>query len=164
MILKIWLNKEKNLTRNVCFCPPSFYGDICQYQNQRVSVTIRFLTTSDSVQIPFVIIISLIDDSDQRIIHSYEKLIYVSKYHCTRKFHSYLLYSTRPKNPISNYSVHIDIYEQESLDYRGSFIKPLLFPFMPVHRLSFILNIPRVVDQNLDICSNRQCINGKCRG
>ncbi|CAF4347509.1 unnamed protein product, partial [Rotaria sp. Silwood2] len=34
--LRIWLNNEKNLTINTCFCPPSFYGDMCQYQNQRV--------------------------------------------------------------------------------------------------------------------------------
>jgi len=25
-----------------CLCPPSFYGDRCQYQNQRVSLTIQF--------------------------------------------------------------------------------------------------------------------------
>ncbi|CAF2974366.1 unnamed protein product [Rotaria sp. Silwood2] len=40
--LRIWLNNEKNLTINTCLCPPSFYGDMCQYQNQRVSLTIKF--------------------------------------------------------------------------------------------------------------------------
>ncbi|CAF4232667.1 unnamed protein product, partial [Adineta steineri] len=34
--VQIFLDKQKNLTKNVCLCPPSYYGDICQYQNQRI--------------------------------------------------------------------------------------------------------------------------------
>ena len=141
--LQVWLDKEKNLTKNVCLCPPSYYGDICQYQNQRISLTLQFRVTSDSVQIPFIIIISLIDDTDERIIHSYEQFTYLSIKHCQRKFNIYLLYSTRPKDQTKNYSIHIDIYEKITLNYRGSFIKPFNFSFLPVHRLAFQLNIPQ---------------------
>ncbi len=92
--MQVWLNKEKNLTKNVCLCPPSFYGDTCQYQNQRVSLTVEFLTKSDSIGTPFIIIVSLIDNSEERIIHSYEQFTVLLNLHCHQKFHAYLLYSS----------------------------------------------------------------------
>ena len=62
--LRVWLN-NKNSTTNTCLCPPSYYGDQCQYQNQRISLTIQFRALSDSYQTLFAIVISLIDDSEQ---------------------------------------------------------------------------------------------------
>jgi hypothetical protein len=94
--LRVWLNN--NSTKDAYLCPPSFYDSQCQYQNQRISLTIKFLALSDSCQTLFVIIISLIDDSNERIIHSYEQVMYSSVRHCKTKFNIYLLYSTRPKN------------------------------------------------------------------
>ncbi|CAF5093305.1 unnamed protein product, partial [Rotaria sp. Silwood1] len=140
--LRVWLNDKKNLTRYTCLCPPSFYGDQCQYQNQRVSLTIKFQTLSDSLSTLFAIIISLIDDSEQRIIHSHEQFTYLSIRDCKSKFNFYLLYSTRPKNQTKTYVIHIDIYEKLSLSYRGSLLFPMKFPFLPVHRLSLIAVIP----------------------
>jgi hypothetical protein len=158
--LQVWLDKEKNLTTNTCLCPPSYYGDTCQYQNQRVSLTIQFHVTSDSVQIPFIIIISLIDENNERIIHSSEQFTYLSVKHCQRKFNFYLLYSTKPKIPMRNYSIHFDIYEKTTLNYRGSIIRPLQFSFLPIHRLAFQLTIPRI--NEIQSCLDDQCINGKC--
>ena len=48
-----------------------------------------------------------------------------------------------------------------SLDYRGSLLFPVNFPFLPVHRLAFIVDIPRNNDKTQN-CSNDQCIHGKC--
>ena len=90
---QVWLDKEKNLTTNICLCPPSYYGDYCQYQNQRISLTLQFRITSDSVKIPFIIIVSLIDDdSNERIIHSNEQFTYLPMINCKRKYNIYLLY------------------------------------------------------------------------
>ncbi|CAF4887398.1 unnamed protein product, partial [Rotaria sp. Silwood1] len=118
--LRVWLNNEKNLTTNTCLCPPSSYDDQCQYQNQRVSLTIQFQTLSDSWSTLFAIIVSLINNSEERIIHSYE----------------------------------------HSLIYRGSLLYPIKFPFLPVHRLAYIVTIPRN-NENIQICSISQCIHGK---
>jgi hypothetical protein len=96
--LRVWFDSKQNMTDVVCLCPPSFYGNMCQYQSQRVSLTIQLRAFSDSWQIPFTLVISLIDDSDERIIHSYEQLTYLPMKACERKFNIYLLYSTRPKN------------------------------------------------------------------
>jgi hypothetical protein len=155
------LNNKKNSKTITCLCPPSLYGDRCQYQNQQISLTIKFQALSDSWRTLFAIIISLIDDSDQRIIHSYEQLTYLSVIHCKNIFNIYLLYSTRPKDLTKNYSIHIDIYEKESLVYRGSLLLSINFPFLPVHRLGFIVDIPRKNDKTQS-CSDDQCVHGKC--
>ncbi|CAF2726603.1 unnamed protein product [Rotaria sp. Silwood2] len=159
--LRVWLNNEKNLTTNTCLCPPSFYGDQCQYQNQRVSLTVKFQAFSDSWSILFAMMISLIDDSDERIIYSHEQITYLSVRDCKIKFNIYLLYSTRPKDPTKNYSIHIDIYEKVSLSYRGSLLLTIKFLFLPVNRLAFIVIIPRK-NENIQSYSNSQCVHGKC--
>ncbi|CAF1345600.1 unnamed protein product [Rotaria sp. Silwood1] len=161
--LHLWFNNEKNLTRNTCLCPSSFYGNMCQYQNQRMSLTIIFRTLSDSWTTLFVIIISLIDDSEERIIYSYEQFTYLPIRDCKIKFYIYLLYSNRPKNETKNYAIHIDIdiYEKSSLPYRGSLFYPIKFPFLPVYRIAYIANIPRT-NENILSCSNSQYIDGKC--
>ncbi|CAF0859967.1 unnamed protein product [Rotaria sordida] len=159
--LRVWLNEQNNSITNTCLCPPSYYGNHCQNQNQRVSLTMAFRVMSDSRSTLFAIIISLIDDSEQRIIHSYEQLSYLSVRNCKAKFNVYLVYSNRPKSQTRNYSIHIDIYEKISLNYRASFLYPIEFPFLPVHRLAFIVTIPSSKDF-IKSCSNSKCIHGKC--
>ncbi|CAF4735492.1 unnamed protein product, partial [Rotaria sp. Silwood2] len=133
---------------------------MCQYQNQRVSLTITFRVLSDSWSTLFTIIISLIDDSEERIIHSYEQFTYLSIRDYKIKFNIYLLYSTRPKNETKNYAIQIDIYEKLSLTYQGSLLFPIKFPFLPVHRLVYVVDIPQS-NKNIQTCFNSQCIYGK---
>jgi hypothetical protein len=159
--LRVWSNTDINSTTISCLCPPSFYGNMCQYQNQRVSLTMRLQVFSDSRRTLFTIIISLIDDSDERIIHSYQQITYLYTQHCHVKFNTYLLYSNRPKLANRNYSIHIDIYEKMSFTYRGSFLIPVNFPFLPVYRIAVQLNIPRTMDDT-QTCSNEKCIHGRC--
>ncbi|CAF1197972.1 unnamed protein product [Adineta ricciae] len=156
--LQVWLNK--NSAEKACLCPPSFYGDMCQYQNQRVSLTLKFQTYSAWRQTLFAMIISLIDDSDERVIHSVEHLTYLYTEHCEKKFNLYLLYSTRPKLSSRIYSIHIDIYEKLSLAYHGSHLIPLQYPFLPVHRIA--LQIQILHPTALHRCSITRCTHGRC--
>ncbi|CAF1112095.1 unnamed protein product [Adineta steineri] len=160
--LRIWLNNKKNITKITCLCPPSYYGDKCQYQNQRVSLSVRFQASPNSWQIPFAIVILLIDDdNNKQIIHSYEQITYLSTRDCKVKYNIYLLYSNRPKNQTKNYGIQFNIYEKISLKYRGSLFFPIKFSFLPVYRLALIANIPND-NINFESCSNNRCINGKC--
>ena len=88
-------------------------------------------------------------------------MTYLYTKHCQKKFNIYLLYSQRPKILTKNYSIHIDIYEKISLIYRGSFLIPLKFSFLPVHRIAVQLNIPRTsyIEKS---CSDEKCIHGQC--
>jgi len=159
--LDVYLDKSKNLTTSVCLCPPSYYGRQCQFQNQRISLTLQFRASSDSVRIPFIIIISLVDNSQARTIHSTEQITFLSSIHCQKKFHMYLLYSTRPKDSSNEYFLHIDVYEKITLKYRASFFEKIQYLFLPVHRLSYILTIPPERDST-ESCSDRQCFHGQC--
>ncbi|CAF1061423.1 unnamed protein product [Rotaria sordida] len=141
----------------LCLCPPSYYGDICQYQNQRVSLTIQLRTTADYHTI-FTIVIMLIDNEND--FDSYELLNYLPIRDCGTKFNIYLLYSTRPKEIMKNYSVRIDVFVTRTLEYRASWIFPLEFSFLPVHRLAVQLLIPMATTR-LKNCSIK-CGHGQC--
>ena len=159
--IRVWLDSVKNLTKRICFCPPSYYGDICQYQNQRVKLIPQIFSSTNSHRTLFAVVVSLIDDDDKRIIHSYHQFTYIPTRDCFIKSEFYSTYSTRPKNPTKKYSIHIDFYEKHSLGYRGSLLIPILFPFLPVHRLAVFVSIPSNND-SVTSCSIRQCVHGKC--
>ncbi|UJR06888.1 hypothetical protein I4U23_011177 [Adineta vaga] len=141
-----------------CLCPPSYYGDTCQYQNQRVSLTIQIRATSDWQQL-FTFIIILMDVEGN--IESHDFIEYLAIRDCVTKFNIYLLYSSRPKNSSKIYSIRIDAYLKTKLTYRASWMFPLQFTFLPVHRLSTILTIPYSNIQPLDKCTP-SCIHGQC--
>ena len=161
--VEVILDKTTNQRTSVCLCPPSFYGAQCQYQNQRIVLILNALVMLDSLRTSIIISISLIDDSDERNIHSNEQVIFSAGKHCRSSFYIYLLYSTRPKNSTKQYSIHIDIYDRKTLAYRGSTLKPILFSFLPVYRLNINLTIPTVRSLDQSYCSNSHCVNGRCR-
>ena len=148
--------------RKSCFCPPSFYGDRCEYQNERVSLTVQFRALSDSWQTLFDFAVLLIEESDQYRIHSSEQLSYLPIRDCQMKFNLNLLYSTRPKNPSLNYSIRIDLYEKETLTHRSSWLIAVRFAFLPVQRLAVQLDIPRVNTEKDRLCSDLKCHHGRC--
>ena len=154
---KIWFDQ-----RDVCFCPPSFYGAQCEYQNERVSLTVQFRALSDAWQTLFRVVVLLIDGSDQRLVHSSKQITYLSMRDCQMRFNLYLLSSTRPKNASLNYSIHIDFYEKEPLTYRSSWLIPLRFAFLAVQRVSVQVDIPHLNTEKDRLCSDLQCGHGRC--
>ncbi|CAF1448019.1 unnamed protein product [Adineta ricciae] len=158
IVVHISANNSKRYT---CLCLPSYYGSQCQYQKQRISLGIYYRAFSDSWQTVFVISILLIDNTTEKHIHSTEQYSYLSNDDCKSKFNTYLFYSNRSKDPTKEYFIHIDIYEKYSLEHRASFLYPILFTFLPVYRLSMIIEIPRKAENDLK-CSLKSCQNGKC--
>jgi hypothetical protein len=100
-------------------------------------------------------------DNDTNI-NSYEQIDYISMRDCQKKFHIYLLYSARPKYHNHTYSVRIDVYDKVKLEYYVSMLYPIRFPFLPVHRLSFQVNIP--LRESLTVSKNcpLKCMYGQC--
>ena len=154
-------NESLNNSQLSCLCPPAYYGNLCQYQNQRVSLTIQIQVTFEW-RILFVILITLRDD-EQNLIESYDQITYLATHNCDRKFNVYLLYGTRPKNTSRNYSVHVDVYNKNTMQYRSSSLFPIVFPFLPVSRLAVKLRIPIMTSQVEDNCTSLKCaIHGHC--
>ncbi|CAF1509476.1 unnamed protein product [Adineta steineri] len=124
-----------------CMCPPSTYGYYCQYQSQRVSLTVQVRSATDWLSM-FTFVFLLI--TDQNEIESYDYRYYSAITDCILKWNIYLLYRTRPKDASKNYSVRIYVYKREAtaLEYRTSWHYPLHFSFLPVHRMAVQITIP----------------------
>ncbi|CAF1384324.1 unnamed protein product [Adineta steineri] len=145
---------------NRCLCPPSYYGDLCQYQNQRVSITLR--STAMNRYASYALVLVLIDDDDEEEqIESYDQSVYIVKHSCSLKLNRYLLYSTRPKNTLKNYSVRLHVFEKTKMIYIGSWHFTINFLFLPVNRLVASVSIPDIKGPISGNCE-KDCKNGKC--
>lgn len=123
---------QLNTIEKKCFCPPSYFGDFCEYQNERVSLPMEIQVSSEWKTF-FTVVYLLINNHNE--IESYDQLHYISAAHCGVKINRYLLYSSRPKNLSKSYSVCFEVYNREKLEYRASWNFELKYNFLPVHRL-----------------------------
>ena len=149
----MWLGNDTFIDR--CFCPPSYYGDLCEYQNQRVSLSLKLITVSELNF--YTVVAMLVDETGD--INSYEQIVYLSQWSCQKKININLLYSTRPKDRSKNYTVHIDVFDKYILAYHGRWYFPISFPFLPVNRLTIRLIIPFQPTRTPHNC-NLTCNNG----
>ncbi|CAF1449187.1 unnamed protein product [Adineta steineri] len=153
----------KNNQTKKCLCPPSYFGDRCHLQSQRISLTLQLIyrAIADVIN-SFQLVIMLIDD--QETIYPYhEQITYVPKRDCQKKFHIYLLYPHRPKNLSDNYSVRIDIFNKDSLTYWASWHLSIPFQFLPVNRIATQLFIPPTTQQQFESSCKLSCgQHGRC--
>ena len=140
-----------------CLCPPGYYGNLCEYQNQRVSITVQ-VYASLNWRSTFAMVLTLIDD-DEHFINSYYHFDYLPLDTCTMKYNIHLLYATRPKNSSKNYSVQINAFVRHTLEYRASWLFPIRFAFLPVYRMTVQLIIPM---KPMALCSLDCGAHGQC--
>ncbi|CAF3903979.1 unnamed protein product [Adineta steineri] len=149
-----------NSLKYKCFCPPHYYGDLCQYQNQRVSFTMK-VNTINRYGIHAMIITLIDDDDDRQQINSYHQFISTSTRDCDRVYNTYLTYLSRPKNTSANYSVRVDVFDKTPIRYIGSWHFTVPFSFLPNNRMAVLLSISDHPPSNIIKCSVT-CHNGKC--
>ena len=145
-----------------CLCPPSLYGDRCEYQSQRVSLTVQAQSSSDWREM-FTFIFILLTDNNE--IESYDHRYYSPSTDCAIKWNIYLLYRSRPKDPTRNHSVRVDIYRRQitTVEYRASWYYPIKFSFLPVYRLAIKITIPsRVITSQSADCTIDCGTHGSC--
>lgn len=143
-----------------CLCSPSYFGSRCQWQNQRISLTLRLVARSaTSSNIVFQVVIMLIDENGS-IAPYHEQIQFMPFRDCNAKFHTYLLYPDRPKRLSTNYSIRIDIFHKMTLQYYGSWHLAIPFQFLPVNRIAVELFVPDIV--NLKPCPLFCGNHGRC--
>ncbi|CAF2548734.1 unnamed protein product [Rotaria sp. Silwood2] len=155
----VTLFKGVNQTKT-CLCPPNYFGSRCQWQSQRVSLTLQF-RTQNIIPPPviFQLIIMLIDEQ-RNIVPNHEQMIYMPAHDCITKYNIYLLYPHRPKHLSVNYSIRIDLFDKSTLDYWTSWLLPIPFQFLPVNRISTQLIIPELRENKL--CMSSCGEHGQC--
>lgn len=177
-----------NVDNVTCFCPPSYFGDKCQFFSDRITIVTHLrlttwtsLSTTNSIEsltMPTLFKIKVNFLFNGTIIDHYEfysnPIVEMHKY-IKHKF--YLLYSrsthmllhkqTRFYNrtDIENnhpYSVHFDLYalynNQNTPITLGSWYYPIYFDFLPSFRLATILRFPSWFTNS----SLDPCVNHTC--
>ena len=153
--IPIYSNDAK---RHYCLCPPAYFGDSCEYQNQRISLTLQFRTEERRIVFNFLVVLM---DNDSTI-HSYEQIEYLSMRHCRKKFNLNLLYLTRPKSIHHTFYLRIDVYDKTQMSYQRSMHYPIRYSFLPVHRLALQIDVPtqELIRRSEDCPST--CSHGQC--
>ncbi|CAF1251800.1 unnamed protein product [Adineta steineri] len=135
-----------------CFCPPTFYGDRCQYNNRRVGFRFRFDRGQRS-DLPFIlnVLVTLVLNGSTVVDHQF--FLDAAKEHSS-KFITYLIYP-HPK-PSGTYSVRIETYHSTELIHFWEYpVSPL--DFLPVLRITKVLRFPA---RSLPwLCSQNYCEN-----
>lgn len=158
LTVRTWASN--NSIKQACLCPPSYYGALCQYQSERISISLKISSNERSAT--YAIVIMLVDDNDQQQqIEAYDQFIYVVKETCTVELSRYLLFSRRPKDTAKSYSIRIDAFEKNALSYIGSWHHSIAFLFLPVNRIGLSLNLSNHLLAPSFDCS-RTCNNGQC--
>ena len=155
----------------VCLCPPQYFGDHCQFHNDRVTVFFH-LNVSQS---------SYVEDNDQNIVVKLLVLFLCENQTLsTREFHvrpAVEIYTYKKKIGYfvdsrrtaflrhsyprlhDRYSVRIEAYETRTQNDTPSLIAvwqyPLLFNFLPNFRLAKALRLIR--SKESDSCSDSPC-------
>ena len=147
-------------------CSPSFYGNFCEYQSERLIVVIKIQSEYQiDPSTVFRVMIYLIDENER--ILSFDEIIHNSQFNENVLLNTILVYllDIRMINQILNpqsKSVRIDSYiiKEDHVQYISSWFYRVLFSFLPVNRLRVLLSLE---DQSFEIfkCKKKCGLHGK---
>jgi hypothetical protein len=153
-----------------CFCPPTYWGEACEYQTERISVVLQIDTlngynTIQNRSSAFIFFISLFFENDTIMFVDSEQL-FVSHYAQVNQKHIIYLRYPHPKPP-GQYFIKIDSYISNIsfAKYTGrSWFYHVQFPFLPVGRLAVRLIMNDKIDSfQENICEKSAHIsNSRC--
>ncbi|CAF2746911.1 unnamed protein product [Rotaria sp. Silwood2] len=161
-----------------CFCPPEYYGDRCQFQRKRLIFTVQVQMDGafENLPLTFKIAVLLVRDSIPSTTISHDQFVYVPHAYCLPKYEAQLLYlinesSLSLSSSSINHSVHIHLYNGQTLEHHASWYFPIPFEFLPVNRMTkrvIVPTLPAVSEfshkkfhnTNCTLCSN----NAVCLG
>ncbi|UJR11847.1 hypothetical protein I4U23_016027 [Adineta vaga] len=137
-----------------CFCPPSYYGDRCQFQRKRLSLILQpeiagIFRDDDLLfhgsSLMFTIIVLFVDNK-HGIIVDHNRMNYLVGLYCLPKYEVIFRYpiTTNNSNDNLNHSIHIYTFQSEGLTLYGYWkLDNVPFAFLPVNRIAKRLNINR---------------------
>lgn len=149
---------------NVCLCPPSYHGDRCQHQSERLSITFRSeMPVSFDQDLVYQLIFVLLNDNFQ--VLNVEIILHMPSKQSTLK---HLIYFVYPRSKYRHLNgdlfVHIEAYTVTSTEVQSlslAWYYKVQFPFLPVNRLSLTLDL-EPISLNKTLCHQLGCIHGLC--
>ncbi|CAF0916280.1 unnamed protein product [Adineta ricciae] len=157
----------------VCFCPPQYHGDKCQYHSDRISLLFHLdlsestYSTTKNIDIVFKIVILFMFENEVLTNYFFHARAVSELATYTKKFAHYVY--SRSKRFLRHklerylnysndhlYSIQIEMYEKVDFDRPKLFAVwkyPIDFDYLPVLRLAKIL---RFVKQD-DPCASNPC-------
>ena len=163
--LPVLVRLAPTLSRTQCYCPPDYYGDRCQYQSQRVSVSLQVRPSAKKRSVQAILATLNSYDHDYEEIHSHHQIKYIFEKEpdqCEKNFRFHLLYSTRLKNISKDYFVKIDAFDQITFDYLGSWRYRIPFLFLPVNPMVVAIHIPTQAFPTPHRCPLTCGTHGRC--
>ncbi|CAF0927239.1 unnamed protein product [Adineta ricciae] len=150
--------------KEICFCPFYSYGDRCEFQRRRVTITAR-VETNDFYSDNFVslkLVFYLINRENFHIVDYTQTIIIPRKMRMNSRPYDYsslFIYLLFPTHRYKEFReaahfVKIDafILNNQSLDFQASWYYILPFKFLPVQRLSVQLILVNTVFRSLGTC------------
>ena len=137
-----------------CLCPPSYYGNACQFQADRVTIVMQ-IDPQPSVYDLHTSILTFLVRIDGTTHH--ERVLHFHHEQGLLKHIVYLL-TPKDKRPIS---VRIDAFlvTPTHVQHKTAWLFDVPFPFLPVNRLAFKLDVGQ--GSSLLACSI-MCVHGVC--
>ena len=163
----------------VCFCPPQYYGDKCQFHNDRITILFHvylfqsIYAQSNNPKTILKFLIILMNDNQPLMTESFQMKV-MDEMIAPRKKLVHLFYSRsnvsldvkraryfNRSNMITEhpYSVRIEAYELHLSDEPqlvGVWLYPIYFDFIPSFRLAKVLHLPKLDNIN-NPCSSNPC-------
>ena len=132
-----------------CFCPPSLYGEYCEYFSDRITVIVSLHNISSELleeQTNTIKILSLLLSDDTIIDHYIFHLPLILSGELDKKFRFNLIHR-RPKSLLNSYRVRFEAYHlssDSSIKFLAVWQYSIQFPFLPSYRLVQILKFEKM--------------------
>jgi hypothetical protein len=136
--------KRNKINAIQCFCPPSLYGEYCQYYSDRITVIISF----DNIPVHLleqqsntIKVLALFLSNDDIIDHHVFHLPLALSKELNKKFRFNLIHR-RPKLLSNSYTIRFEAYHlsfDSSIQFLAIWKYPVEFPFLPSYRLVQVL-------------------------
>ena len=135
---------KRNNDQIQCFCPPSLYGEYCQYYSDRITIIIsleniplELVEQENNIIKIFAVLFSNEDIVDEHVLHF---PLILSK-ELDKKFRFNLVYP-RPKVFTNSYRVRFEAYNlglHSSIELLAVWEYPIHFPFLSSYRIAQVL-------------------------
>ena len=175
-----WCNRGLGILSSnssiICFCPPQYYGDRCQYQTHRLLLLFHVQldrTLSYDFQYVLKFLSFLLFNDEVLMTHEFHLRPAMDSNTIIKK-HFTFLYSRREKTNFNGtetfrsrpYSIRIEAYELKSTSVNISLIFvwkfPIEFDFLPVFRLAKVLRLNRSMWNSKIFSQDENCSTDFC--